>query len=143
MERPDGSVGLGKRVLFGLGFFLLSRLFKPWDGGGVGADLDEGHRAGRPVVRGWLIVCTIAVLFVLYGFLAFYVIGDKGPPDWDYGSLPDVPGQSAYSTYPYRAGSLQPEPQHIGGAPPDAKTAPSAGERRPAVENDPDGDVQR
>jgi hypothetical protein len=75
----------------------------------------------RMALRGWLIVCAIAILFTLYGFLAFFVIGDKGPPDWDYGSLPDVPAQSEYSTYPYGHGLPQPEPQHVNQKPPEAE----------------------
>ena len=73
-------------------------------------------------IRGWLIVCAVAVLFTLYGFFAFLIIGDKGPPDWDYGSMPDVPAQSIYSTYPYRGESVQPEPQHIDKRPAEAET---------------------
>jgi hypothetical protein len=80
------------------------------------------------VFHGWLIVCAIAVLFTLYGFLAYFVIGDKGPPDWDYGSLPDVPAQSEYSTYPYRGhAAVQPEPQHVDRKPKEAETGLPAG----------------
>ena len=75
----------------------------------------------RLVLRGWLIVCAMAILFVLYGFLAFSIIGDKGPPDWDFGSLPDVPAQSEYSTYPYGGGPKEPEPQQINQKPPQAE----------------------
>ena len=75
----------------------------------------------RRALRGWLIVCAMAILFILYGFLAFFVIGDKGSPTWDYGSLPDVPAQSEYSTYPYRGGAPIPEPQHVNNMPQEAE----------------------
>jgi len=101
------------------------------------AGIEADRTFSRMVFRGWLIVCAIAALFTLYGFLAFFVIGDKGPPDWDYGALPDVPAQSAYSTYPYRGGVLQPEPQHINQKPPEAKTGIPAGQVPSAPEKGP------
>jgi len=90
-------------------------------------------------LRGWLIVCGIAIAFVLYGFLAFFAIGDKGPPDWDYGSLPDVPGESTYSTYPFReSGALQPEPQHVGEKPTKEQAAVLGGQGIPTPELHPE-----
>jgi hypothetical protein len=77
----------------------------------------------RKVLHGWIIVCAVAILFVLYGFFAFFVIGDKGQPDWDYGSVEDVPAQSVYSTYPYRGRVVQPEPQHVNERPSAAQGA--------------------
>ena len=77
------------------------------------AEMDEERKFRRMVFHGWIVVCAIAALFAAYGFLAFFIIGDKGPPDWDYGSIKDVPGQSVYSTYPYRAHAGAPEPQHV------------------------------
>ena len=68
---------------------------------GAEAETDEERKFRRMVFHGWIIVFAIAALFVAYGFLAFFIIGDKGPPDWDYGSIRDVPAQSVYSTYPY------------------------------------------
>ena len=74
---------------------------------------EEDRKFRRLVTYGWIIVCSISVLFVLYGFIAFFVVGDKGPPDWEYGSVKDVPAESVYSTYPYRGRIPQPEPQHV------------------------------
>ncbi len=71
----------------------------------------------RAALRGWLIVCAIAVAFVLYGFFAFHFIGDKGPPDWDAGAVQDVPGASMHSSAPFDEGSARPEPQHVSGRP--------------------------
>ena len=100
-------------------------------------------REGRTALAGWLIVCAVALLFTLYGFFAYFVIGDKGSPDWDYGSIPDLPAQSAYSTYPYRGEAKQPEPQHINRKPPVAKSGlqpdqiPSVPEPGPSKEQQP------
>ncbi len=77
----------------------------------------------RMVFHGWLIVCGIAVAFVLYGLFAFFVIGDKQPADWDFGGIEDIPGESVYSTFPYRGRTEEPEPQHVDGKPSKAETA--------------------
>ena len=72
------------------------------------------------IVRGWIIVAGIAVLFVIYGLFAFFVIGDNQPADWDFGAVKDTPGESVYSTYPYRDSTETPEGQHVKQRPPDA-----------------------
>jgi hypothetical protein len=87
---------------------------------GAEAETDEERKFRRMVFHGWIIVFAIAALFVAYGFLAFFIIGDKGPPDWDYGSIRDVPAQSVYSTYPYSEHAGAPEPQHVNRPPADA-----------------------
>ena len=64
--------------------------------------------------KAWLIVCTLAVLFLIYGVFMYFVVGDKGPPAWDFGTVEDIPGQSSYSTHPPRQGKgTEPEPQHV------------------------------
>lgn len=75
----------------------------------------------------FLIVFGLAAGFLLWGIFLFYTVGVKWPPAWDYGAVPDVPGQSPYSTDsarllpnvpPYflheRAGL---SPQHVKGRP--------------------------
>ncbi len=65
-------------------------------------------------LRGWLIVGTLALLFLGYGFFMYFVVGDKGPPPWDFGVVEDVPGQSSYSTHtPRQRKGTEPEPQHV------------------------------
>jgi hypothetical protein len=49
-------------------------------------------------LRGWFYVCGLALFFLLYGLFMFYMIGDKGPPGWDFGTVEDTPGASIYST---------------------------------------------
>jgi len=75
----------------------------------------------RSSARTWAIIAGIAAAFLLWGGIVFFVIGEKGPPDWDFSVVPDIPGESAYSTHtPFRPTgrvpgpiSAQPEPQHV------------------------------
>ena len=74
--------------------------------------------------KGWLIVCTLAILFLIYGVFMYFVVGDKGPPDWNFGNVEDIPGQSVYSTHPaVRGAACTPEPQHVSQKPPLSETA--------------------
>ena len=83
----------------------------------------EGGSEDSHPLRDWLLIITIAVLFVCWGFFAFWTVGDKGPPDWDFGVIPDVPGESPYST----VGTVpepvpeNPEPQHVSERPAQAE----------------------
>lgn len=52
-----------------------------------------------------LVASGLAAGFLVWGLFVFSTVGDKGPPVWDYGTVPDVPGQSPYST-----GSARPLP---------------------------------
>jgi hypothetical protein len=61
--------------------------------------------------RSLMIVVAIALSFFVWGLFIFFSVGDKGSPSWDFGIVPDVPGESAYSTHPLR--SPEPEPQHV------------------------------
>ncbi len=110
-------------------------------------DPEEMERSeGRPedfnkrVFRGWLIVCGIALAFVLYGLFAFFVIGDRQPADWDFGATEDVPGGSVYSTFPYRDQAEEPEPQHVDEKPPKAEAPfPSNPAPAPPAKENPTG----
>jgi hypothetical protein len=48
--------------------------------------------------RSWLVPCAIAALFLVWGLIIFFLVGDKGPAAWDFGAIEDIPGQSPYST---------------------------------------------
>ena len=50
--------------------------------------------------------------FLLYGLTFFLVVGDRGPPDWDFGAVQDTPGKSLYST----AGGQSGAPEQIDGS---------------------------
>jgi hypothetical protein len=82
---------------------------------------DRPEHFNKPVFRGWLIVCGIAAAFVLYGLFAFFFIGDRQPADWDFGAVEDIPGESVYSTFPYRDRAEELEPQHVDEKPPKAE----------------------
>jgi hypothetical protein len=49
-------------------------------------------------LAGYLIPLIIALMFLGWGLFIFYAVGDKGSAFWFYGGIPDVPGQSEYST---------------------------------------------
>jgi hypothetical protein len=77
----------------------------------------------RSLIKTWSIIGGIAVGFLAWGLLIYSVIGDKGPPGWDFSVIPDIPGQASYFTYsPTRPTGLAPspeppyvEPQHVMG----------------------------
>jgi hypothetical protein len=76
-------------------------------------DPQQGHER-QVEIKGWLYVCVLALCFLLYGLFMFFMIGDKGPPEWDFGIIEDIPGASAYSTNePITGGTNRPEPQHV------------------------------
>ncbi len=52
----------------------------------------------RTTLKDWFVPLAIAVLFFLWGILIFFMVGDKGPPTWNFGVVQDIPGQSPYST---------------------------------------------
>lgn len=117
-QRPHpggGLLGLLFSVLGLLFFSLVLGRPEQREGGGSEAQQEaaEERRFRRQAIQGWLIVTGISLAFVLYGFFAFFMIGDKGPPEWDFGAIEDIPGQSVYSTYPYRGRVPAPEPQHV------------------------------
>lgn len=46
---------------------------------------------------GWWLVMVLCLAIVVVGLLIYKSIPDA-PRDWDFGALPDAPGQSVYST---------------------------------------------
>ncbi len=64
----------------------------------------------------WILISAMALAFLLYGIMMFYVVGDKGPPDWDFGVVQDIPGKSQFSTFSGKVTSL-PEEQHVADRP--------------------------
>jgi hypothetical protein len=65
----------------------------------------------KAAFRTWVIVVLIAALFVCWGLIVFYTVGDKGPPPWHYWQVEDVPGESPFSTE--RSLAKDPSPQHV------------------------------
>lgn len=62
-------------------------------------------------VKTWTIVMLMVGWVFFKGWLAFFVIGDLGQPDWDYRPIKDVPSESAYAVKkPYHP---MPFAQHV------------------------------
>ena len=58
----------------------------------------------------WLVVILLLLIIGFQGALSYYLVGDRGQPDWDYRPVKDVPGESPYAMYEYF-----PFPQHVKG----------------------------
>lgn len=58
----------------------------------------------------WGLVFLLALFVLLKGAFTFVLVGDLGPPAWDYRPVKDVPGQSPYAIY-----DPLPFPQHVRG----------------------------
>ena len=58
----------------------------------------------------WIIILLLVLIVLVQGGLAYFIIGDRGQPDWDYRPVPDVPGESPYAIY-----ETLPFPQHVKG----------------------------
>ena len=61
-------------------------------------------------VKTWITILFCVLIVLVQGMFAFYVVGDKGQPTWDYRPVKDVPGESPYAIY-----QLLPYPQHVRG----------------------------
>ena len=58
---------------------------------------NKGLEKEGSIIHGWLMVLSISLFFFLWGLLIYFSVGNNWPPPWQYGTVPDVPGQSAYS----------------------------------------------
>jgi len=58
----------------------------------------------------WILIIALFLYFLAYSGFAYFAIGDKGPPDWDFGTVQDVPAESPYAIY-----NALPYPQHVQG----------------------------
>jgi hypothetical protein len=61
-------------------------------------DRPVAEQKENSTLKDWLVPIAIAVLFVVWGLLIFFLVGNKGQPPWDFGAVEDIPGQSPYST---------------------------------------------
>jgi hypothetical protein len=61
-------------------------------------------------VKTWLIIILLVLIVLVQGGLSYFIIGDRGQPDWDYRPVQDVPGESPYAIY-----EPLPFPQHVKG----------------------------
>lgn len=69
----------------------------------------ESPAFGRWWVGGWIAPLVVAGFIVGWCLVIFFLIGDR-KPDWKYGVIPYVPGQSAISSELAPAGL---EPQQV------------------------------
>jgi hypothetical protein len=58
----------------------------------------------------WIIVVLLLLLVLAQGAFSYFVVGDRGQPNWDYRPVKDVPGESPYAIY-----EPLPYPQHVRG----------------------------
>jgi len=58
----------------------------------------------------WIIILLLVLIVLVQGGLSYFIIGDRGQPDWDYRPVKDVPGESPYAIY-----EPLPFPQHVKG----------------------------
>ena len=62
-------------------------------------------------VKTWIIIALLLVIIIFKGGLAYFLIGDRGQPDWDYRPIQDVPGESPHAIFdPYHP---LPYAQHV------------------------------
>ena len=61
-------------------------------------------------LKSWVVIFLLLVIILIQGFFAFFVVGDRGQPGWDYRPVKDVPGESPYAMY-----ETLPYPQHVRG----------------------------
>ena len=61
-------------------------------------DRPVAEQKENSTLKDWLVPIAIAVLFLVWGLLIFFMVGNKGQPPWDFGTVEDIPGQSPYST---------------------------------------------
>jgi hypothetical protein len=59
----------------------------------------------------WVVILLLVLLILFKGAFAFFAVGDRGQPGWDYRPLGDVPAESPYGVY-----QPLPYPQHVRGA---------------------------
>ena len=52
----------------------------------------------RETLKSVAVVVGLALIFLAWGGIIFFAVGDKGQPSWNFGVVPDVPGSSRYST---------------------------------------------
>lgn len=62
----------------------------------------EREESMGETLRSLGLVMGIAVLFFCWGLTIYATVGDKGAPPWDFGTVPDIPGESPYSTHRIR-----------------------------------------
>ena len=71
----------------------------------------HAHAHDQSEIKTWIVIGLLAAFILAKGMFTFAVVGDLGPPDWDYRPVLDIPAESPYAVYPVMA-----YPQHVRGA---------------------------
>ena len=63
-------------------------------------NLQKGNKISKRFkgVKTWAFVLLLVCYIFAFGSIVFFAVGDRWPADWNFGAVPDVPGQSPYST---------------------------------------------
>ena len=61
--------------------------------------MDHPHEEYRPIAQptSWLLVVLLCLTILAWGYATYRMVPDT-PRQWNLGNLPDVPGESIYST---------------------------------------------
>ena len=79
------------------------------------------HESRKSPRSGWWTVVAICASLAAWGLIQYATVRDS-PRQWDFGALPDAPGQSVYSTsQPARMKIVPPQMQPL----PEARTQPA------------------
>lgn len=76
----------------------------------------EEYRFVRPAWA-WAALAALCAFILGWGAMVYFTVGDA-PRQWDFGQMPDTPGQSIYSS--------EPTPEEIENAPAQIQTLPEA-----------------
>jgi hypothetical protein len=69
------------------------------------------HSTGKEsTIATWVIIILLLVWILGKGIFSFFIVGNPGPPTWNYRPIKDVPGESPYAVY-----QVQPYSQHVEG----------------------------
>ncbi len=72
--------------------------------------MSHSEKSHGSLFQSYLWIFIMLVIIVGKGLFSFYVVSDKGQPDWDFRPVRDVPSESEYASY-----KLLPYPQHVKG----------------------------
>ena len=75
------------------------------------AHTEKNESSHESIGLTWLWIGILLAWILGKWLLSFTMVGNPGPPTWDYRPIRDVPGQSPYAVY-----QLVPNPQHVRGA---------------------------
>lgn len=82
----------------------------------------EEYKAAKPI-WGWIIVIVLSILTLGWGMITHMAVPDV-ERHWDFGAVPDAPGQSAFSTVaPPRERLVPPQIESPLESPPAARTS--------------------